>query len=294
MDEGPRPTRLDLHGRLFGVPIRVHPLFWLVAAALGWGAYADPDHGSVGFLLLWLICVLVSLLIHELAHVAVGRWFGARLGIVLGPLGSETSGTEALKRPVQRMVMRLAGPLAQAMVLVVVWALTSEEVPIPAFVREQRWAMQLLANGLYMLVLINLAWLVLNVLPLWPFDGGYLLRDLCEAMFGRRGVAVALGACLAVPVLLALGIGQRVHDLMPFRFDPRGAVQLQMGGMLLLFCVLMFLSAFGALRDEYWLWQSGKDVPRDADKKGGAETEPGNEQEQHGGQSSDDRYIQRS
>jgi stage IV sporulation protein FB len=79
----PRPTRLDLHGEVFGVPIRIHPLFWPAAAALGWGAYANPDQGSVAMLLLWVLCVTVSLLIHELAHVAVARMFGARLGIVL-------------------------------------------------------------------------------------------------------------------------------------------------------------------------------------------------------------------
>jgi Zn-dependent protease len=265
---------LDLHGELFGIPIRIHPLFWPVTAALGWAFYADPDHGGLSYLLLWMLCVLLTLLLHELAHVVIGRLFSVKLGIVLGPLGGWSSGMESLPRRGQRVLVRVAGPLAQALLLAAIWALTSEDVAIPAFLREQPSLMQLLENALRMLVRINLTWLVLNFLPLWPLDGGYILRDLCEALFGPRGAAVALGACLAGPILLGVWIGQQAQPLLGYLYDPRKSVQLQMGGILLLFCVLLFLSAFRALRDDYRLWrtreatarQSGATVPHGSDE----------------------------
>ena len=35
----PARTQYDLHFRLAGIPVRVHPLFWLVAALLGLGPF---------------------------------------------------------------------------------------------------------------------------------------------------------------------------------------------------------------------------------------------------------------
>src|SRR5438552_3023244 len=34
----PNETPYDLRFALFGIPIRVHPMFWLVSAVLGWSA----------------------------------------------------------------------------------------------------------------------------------------------------------------------------------------------------------------------------------------------------------------
>jgi Zn-dependent protease len=158
----------------------------------------------------------------------------------------------------QRAVVRLAGPLAQALVLGLLWLLTGDQAP--AWLRDHPWAIQLVMNGLYQLGLINLAWLVLNVLPIWPLDGGYLLRDLCEAIFGARGTAIALGVCMGVPIVLASWIAQEAQ--LPLLYDPRGGVQVQMCGILLIFCILLFLSAFRALREDYRQWRAQETASR--------------------------------
>jgi Zn-dependent protease len=246
----PGQSRLDLRWRMFGVPVRVHPLFWVAAAALGWGFYAEPDRGNLGLFLLWTLCLLVSLLVHELGHVCAGRLFGAHLQVILYVLGGRAVGVESLKRRGQRVAVLLAGPLAQGLLLAGLWAVTSGGLPFPALLRERPWAAELVANGLYMLFLINLTWLLLNLVPLWPLDGGLISRELCEALFGPRGRAVALGACLFVPGLLALRIGQRVQALLPSRYQPRVGVELQMDGILLIFCAAFIGSGFRALRSE--------------------------------------------
>jgi Zn-dependent protease len=145
----------------------------------------------------------------------------------------------------------LAGPLVQLLFVGFLWFLTSGGLPFPAFVQASPWAVNLVANGLYMLFMINLVWPLLNLLPVWPLDGGLMIRDVCEGLFGSVGAPVALGACLFVPTLLGLYVGQCIQGLLPVQEDPRLALSLQMYCILFLFCALFVASAFQALRAEY-------------------------------------------
>ena len=55
----PSTTPYDLQFRIVGVPVRVHPLFWLGGLVMG----ASNDLVGV---LLWIAVIFVSILIHEL------------------------------------------------------------------------------------------------------------------------------------------------------------------------------------------------------------------------------------
>lgn len=66
-------TQLDLSWQMFGIPIRVSPWFWLTSAFLGW-PYLDD---GFQFLLTWIACVFVSILIHEMGHAFAFRIFGS-------------------------------------------------------------------------------------------------------------------------------------------------------------------------------------------------------------------------
>ena len=74
MFQVPGRTQFDLNWRLFGVDVRVSPWFWLVSALLGWEAMVPR---GFQFLILWVLCVFVSILLHEFGHVLVGRVFGS-------------------------------------------------------------------------------------------------------------------------------------------------------------------------------------------------------------------------
>src|SRR5262249_39943145 len=54
----PAPTAYDLRFRFLGIPVRVHPLFWLTTALL---AGQDAPTGSI---MIWIGCVFVSILVH--------------------------------------------------------------------------------------------------------------------------------------------------------------------------------------------------------------------------------------
>ncbi len=244
----PQETRFDIRLSLFGTPVRIHPLFWLSAGALGAGYFTDPEKGSVTLLLLWIICALVSVLIHEFGHVAAARLCGVRTQVVLHGLGGLTIGVEGIRGFWRRTAVRVAGPLVQGLVLGLMWGLM--ELPFPDFLRAHTWAVFLIGNALYMLFIANLSWALLNLLPIWPLDGGFFMWDACTTLFGPRGGPAALGVCLAVPFLLALAVGQQLTALAPLALDCRHTAEIQAYTVLLVFCVLFGLSAAQALRTE--------------------------------------------
>ena len=59
--QSPPPTRYDLRFSIAGIPVSVHPVFWLIA--LLFGSSGDPL-----LIPIWILVVFVSILVHELGH----------------------------------------------------------------------------------------------------------------------------------------------------------------------------------------------------------------------------------
>jgi len=100
----PQASPYDWQFRLFGFPIRVAWLFWVVAAALGYqsamgvdGMYESissraPDAGFstpgvAALLCVWVAATLVSIVLHELGHALAFRYYGIDSQIVLYHMG---------------------------------------------------------------------------------------------------------------------------------------------------------------------------------------------------------------
>ncbi len=177
---------------MFGVDVRVHPFFWLMSAILGW----DLVQLGFGYLLLWMACVFVSILVHEFGHVCMGRVFGTRSHIVLYSFGGLAVGSNVLRSRWQRIMVCFAGPLADFILFAGVWlgARFMDPQSVPRPVR---------AAGLFLLE-INLFLGIVNLLPLWPLDGGQMSRDFLGWLLPERGSRVALGISLLVAGLLAI------------------------------------------------------------------------------------------
>jgi Zn-dependent protease len=190
----PNPTPFDLCFRLFGVPVRVHPAFWILAAVLG---YHEAERHFT-YLLVWIACVFLSILIHELGHVFAGQLFGSRAHIVLYTLGGLAVGSSDVPRRWQRIVVYLAGPGIQLLFFALVLGLTI------ALAVRRVVLHPLLDSALDYLLLINLDWALFNLLPIWPLDGGRVSREVCQAFAPAHGVRISLVLSIAVAAGLAL------------------------------------------------------------------------------------------
>jgi stage IV sporulation protein FB len=80
----PPPTRFDLRFSVAGIPVRVHPLFWLIAILFG------SSSGNIVSILSWVVAIFVSILIHELGHAFAMRRYGQGSQIILHFAGGLT------------------------------------------------------------------------------------------------------------------------------------------------------------------------------------------------------------
>ncbi|OAI51342.1 hypothetical protein AYO44_00600 [Planctomycetaceae bacterium SCGC AG-212-F19] len=191
----PPPTPLDLKWQMFGIPVRVHPLFWLVTAFLGLGALRQ----GFAYLLLWVVCVFVSILIHELGHVIVGKMFGSHGHILLYSFGGLAIGSGKLAERWQRIAVCLAGPGSQFLLLILV------AFPYAAYsVATQGEGSVFLSEFFFFLFIINGFWAVLNLMPIWPLDGGQVSREIFEALNPATGQRTSLMVSLVCAVVLAV------------------------------------------------------------------------------------------
>ena len=92
----PAPTQADLHFRLFGFPVRVHPFFWVVSLLLGMGGRDRPIRSNV---LIWVAVVFVSILVHELGHAFMQRYYGGHPWITLYGFGGLASCNDCDRSP---------------------------------------------------------------------------------------------------------------------------------------------------------------------------------------------------
>jgi membrane-associated protease RseP (regulator of RpoE activity) len=241
----PPPRRWELHGRLFGADFRIRPLFWASCVLLGIPYYQYPDIGGTGAFAFWIAAVLISLLVHETSHLLVARLFGVRPRIVLSGLGGQVYGLESLKRW-QRVLVLLAGPLGNLLLFGILWLATSEYTPLPVERLGREWS-TFIANAVKVWMLIDALWCLLNVLPLWPLDGGRIVLEIGDALLGRCGQTLALLLSLVVSLLMTLSVVLWVRLRLINPFDPAYRVYLIFFCIMALYCYVFWLVTFRAL-----------------------------------------------
>lgn len=192
----PGETSYDLRFVLFGTPVRVHPLFWLFTAILGWDFLED---GFV-FLLIWVVVCFLSILLHEFGHIWMGKVFGSDGHVVLYSFGGLAIGANDLHNRWQRVAVSLAGPLIQVVVIYLplyLWTETLSRDDIRGFRPQVRAA-------IFMMMFVNLYWPLFNLLPVWPLDGGMVSREVSNAVSPGRGLRFSLGLSIAVAAFIAI------------------------------------------------------------------------------------------
>ncbi len=191
--EVPAPTRGEIHFRLFDIPVRVHPYFWLMTLFMGLSQ-------DVGTLLIWIGVVFVSILWHELGHVFAYRLFGQRGEVVLYGFGGLAVPDRGIRGTFARVVVSAAGPCAGFLIAGAVFACQFRSSP--NFYENYYQALVLRD-----LMWVNGFWGLMNLLPVYPLDGGQAARALFEkhdAVRGRRRSLMVSTVAAAIVAMLAL------------------------------------------------------------------------------------------
>jgi stage IV sporulation protein FB len=214
--------------RFFGIPVEIQPFFWLTAALLGGGLHASSRERilDVG---LFMLAALVSILVHEFGHALAGRRFGGGSPrITLWAMGGLASFDGSRFTRTGNLWTILAGPGAGFAFAGVICGTLYLTLPalhaellvrfglfgdpsflkIPELVESFRERPQLLLLLRHFLW-INFWWGVMNLMPVWPLDGGqaagtFLPRRKTLVLGITVGTAIALFGLLRSEMYLGI------------------------------------------------------------------------------------------
>lgn len=272
-----RETPFDLKFRLFGTHIRVSPWFWLVAVFIN---FELASIAGIEVLLLFVLCVFVSILLHEFGHIWMGRLFGSQGYIVLQSLFGLAIGAKSNSQPRwQRIAISLAGPGIQivfaAIVLCGIMAV-GRSAPFPASVsnfdmldRFDLWVHLLvfaqgwnrMASYLALFLLnINLWWAMINLLPIWPLDGGQVSRELFTWADRNNGVRYSLGLSIVTASIIVINSISIVLHGPQIPLLPTG------GKFFIVFFALFIFMSFVEMQAELARSRGGWRDPDDSDR----------------------------
>jgi stage IV sporulation protein FB len=188
---------------------------------LGW------RENNLAMVVFWVACVFVSILVHEYGHGLTAKAFHASPSIILWGLGGLCETHSSRQTPLQRLIVVLSGPGAGFvlcfLVMVVaslIFGITPAEhlsvieklVGIHPQLDDYRAAFMKLRSEsnqeiYWNLVQINLLWGLVNLLPIWPLDGGRVseiaLSAINRSQGARWGHIVSLLVAGSLAVLAA-------------------------------------------------------------------------------------------
>jgi Zn-dependent protease len=220
-------------GRWGGIPVRLHGAFLLFAACVvGVAAEAHPGVAAGGIALTRVSAValgilLLSVLVHELAHALVATRLGGRVDqLVLGPLGG-LSQDVVPHQPRRELVVALAGPMANlavALALLPMLLLAVGASPMAALNPLAPVAIggddSIACIVLKLSVWINGLLALVSFLPAYPFDGGRALRAVLWPVLGYRTAVLVVGRVARVVAVALCLTAYLVRDAYPAGLMP--------------------------------------------------------------------------
>lgn len=176
--------------RVRGIDIKVHATFFLILVfgALQWAGStpSNPMEGALfGVVLMILLFTCVTL--HELGHSVMAQAFGINVReIVLLPLGGVALIAKMPEKPVQELLIAIAGPLVNVAIAIILFIVTGgigiDLMNLQSMLVALREPS--LTTLLVWLLFANVALVIFNLIPAFPLDGGRILRAILAMGLG--------------------------------------------------------------------------------------------------------------
>ena len=187
--------------RFAGIDLFLHWSWFLVAAYEIQGR--TTKYSSISWNVLEYLALFLIVMVHEFGHALACRQVGGTANqIVLWPLGG-VAYVNPPPRPGATLWSIAAGPLVNVALLPILYALV-------ILGRSAGWAETMPDVSVFLrsILLINLGLLIFNMLPIYPLDGGQILRSLLWFVVGRARslMAATVIGFIGVAGLIALAV----------------------------------------------------------------------------------------
>lgn len=205
--------------RVRGIQLAIHSSFFLLLAYVGWEAWQpDPAEGyaggwpglllNVSILLAFFVCVVL----HELGHSFTAMRFGVNVRrILLMPIGGMAEFDSIPRQPAREFLITLAGPAVNFVIAALLW-LTFPPPPGWPF-GDYEFADNF--TGIAQVLLQwNLVMGCFNLVPVFPMDGGRILRAVLASRLPylrATRIAAFLGKVLAIVAVVMALLAPQLH-----------------------------------------------------------------------------------
>lgn len=199
-------------GSPFGISVYIHPAFWLLPIFYLFSNLRATSlfHSILEVALLF--AVFFCVILHEFGHALAARMFGIQTrDITIYPMGGVARLERMSEDPFEELVIALAGPAVNLVIFFLLLPICIHFSATPFDFEHLNPPNNLsgsLNHYLHMLMFSNLGLLVFNLLPIFPMDGGRVLRALLNLAVGFSNATIAsvfLGNLGAI-ILVFLGL----------------------------------------------------------------------------------------
>lgn len=153
------------------IPVYIHPSFWIFSIVF---SRVCNSLSMISFF--YIIVVFISLIVHEYGHGLIALHFKASPRIELHAFGGTTYFNGNLSKK-QTFFVTLGGPLFESFLIIIPYY----------FLKFNLFHNYYINCFLILFYRINLFWCLVNLIPIYPLDGGHLLKYLLFNKFGEKG-----------------------------------------------------------------------------------------------------------
>src|SRR5437763_9272144 len=158
--------------RIAGIQLRIHVTFLLLIGWLAFGYYSAGGSAVATARVFFVLLLFACVVLHEFGHALAAKAFGITTpDVTLLPIGGVARLERMPEKPVQELVIALAGPMVNVVIALGLFAAGGSQALLnPSTVEGGGLVAQLLT--------INILLVLFNLLPAFPMDGGRVLRAL--------------------------------------------------------------------------------------------------------------------
>lgn len=211
---------------LFGVQVKIHPTIWASLAVMAY-LLTGEEQGLAG-MSLFVVAAFLCLFAHEMGHALAGRWLGGgRPVIELEWLGGICSNNVSRLNRTGIILTTAAGPLTSLALMIPVLAglmmagcsfsLAWQQMQNMIIFERPQTLLDayppMMILFISQVVQVSFWWSILNLLPIFPLDGGIIMTNLMRRPRRMHLVSMVVAGVLAL-ASFALGLYAMVVILM--------------------------------------------------------------------------------
>jgi Zn-dependent protease len=161
--------------RFLNIPVMIQPTFWIFLVV-----FCFLPQGSLNQMMILGLVLCFSLLFHEYGHALAAQKFGRNPTITLEGIGGYASYDGRDLKEIHHFVITLCGPIFTGMLILISKYLLVNHV----------FNIYAVNYFLHCTMHLNIYWLIVNLAPLLPLDGGkiaeYLIRKIVKEDRARQ------------------------------------------------------------------------------------------------------------